>query len=82
MILVDVVVPGTEQIYDFSLDENAPIAMVIEEIAEMIKLKEHCAIRGNQEDLLLCRYEGQIVLDKTETLRTCGIVTGSRLLLV
>ena len=53
MILVDIKVPGVEQTYDFSLDENAPIALVMEEIVEMIGQKEHCSIAGNKEELLL-----------------------------
>ena len=52
MILVDIKVPGVEQTYDFSLDENAPIALVMEEIVEMIGQKEHCSIAGNKEELL------------------------------
>ena len=82
MILVDIVVPSVEQTYDFSVDENAQIALVIEEIAEMICQKEHCTIRGNKEELILCRYEGQTVLNKNNTLRECGIATGTRLLLL
>lgn len=82
MILVDIKVPGVEQTYDFSLDENAPIALVMEEIVEMIGQKEHCTIAGNKEELLLCSYERQAVLPKKATLRECGIATGSRLLLV
>lgn len=82
MIMVDIKVPGVEQTYDFSLDENAPIMLVMEEIVEMIGQKEHCVIAGNREELLLCSYGSRTVLDKRATLRECGIVTGSRLLLV
>lgn len=82
MILVDITVPSVEHTYDFSLDENAPIALVMEEIVEMISQKEHCTIIGNREELLLCRYEGEIVLDRQSTLRECGVATGSRLLLI
>ena len=82
MILVDVTVPSVEKTYDFSLDENAQIALVMEEIVEMISQKEHCSIIGNKEDLLLCKYDAQIVLDKQATLKDCGIVTGNKLLLV
>ena len=82
MILVDVVVPSIEQIYDFTLNERTRIELVIEEIVEMISQKEHCVLRGNKEDLILCDHNGQKVLDKNETLQSCGIVTGSRLLLL
>lgn len=82
MILVDVTVPSVEKTYDFNLDENAQIALVIEEIAGMICQKEHCEIIGNKEELLLCRYEEQVVLDRASTLRESGLENGGRLLLV
>lgn len=82
MILVDVTVPSVEKTYDFNLDENAQIALVIEEITGMISQKEHCSIVGNKENLLLCKYDGQVVLDKQSTLTECGVVNGGRLLLV
>ena len=82
MILVDVTVPSVEKTYDFNLDENAQIALVIEEIAEMISQKEHCSIIGNKEDLLLCNYEGQVVLNKMASLKDYGLTNGNHLLLV
>ena len=82
MILVDVTVPSVEKTYDFNLDENAQIALVIEEISVMISQKEHCAITGNKDELLLCKYDGQVVLDRNSTLRESGLVNGGRLLLV
>lgn len=82
MVVVDVEVPSVEQVYDFALDENAQIALVIEEIAEMISQKEHCVLNGSRDELLLCTYIGKAVLDRHATLKESGIVTGSRLLLV
>ncbi len=82
MIVVDVAVPSVEQVYDFALDENTQIALVIEEIAEMITQKEHCALCGNRDELLLCTYGEKAVLDRHATLKEFGIVSGSRLLLV
>lgn len=80
MILVDVTVPSLDKTYDFRLDENAQIALVLEEIAEMISRREHCVITGNKEEMLLCRYEGQVVLNKLSTLQKSGVTDGSRLL--
>ncbi len=82
MILVDIVVPSVEKTYDFKLEENTQIALVLEEIAEMVSRREHCGIKGNKEELLLCRYDGQIVLDKRSTLRGSGITDGCRLMLL
>ncbi|MCM1539161.1 MAG: glutamyl-tRNA amidotransferase [bacterium] len=82
MIVVDVAVPAIEQVYDFALDENTEISLVIEEIAGMISQKEHCVLCGNGEELLLCTYGAKAVLDRHITLKESGIVSGSRLLLV
>ncbi len=82
MILVDITVPSVEKTYDFNLDENAAIELVLEEIIEMICQKEHCKISGNKDDILLCKYVGQVVLDKKHTLADYGVVDGNRLLLV
>lgn len=82
MILVDVTVPSVEKTYDFNLDENAQITLVLEEIVEMICQKEHCNLIGDKENLLLCRYDGQVVLNKQMSLSECGIVDGNKLLLV
>ena len=82
MILVDVVVPSVDKSYDFNLDENAQIALVMEEIVGMICQKEQCKIIGDKTNLLLCRYDGQVILDKQMTLRECGIMNGYKLLLV
>lgn len=82
MILVDVVVPSVEKTYDFRLDENAQIFLVVEEITEMIGRCEHCDMIGNKEEVLLCRFDGQIVLNKLSTLRDSGIKDGGRLMLL
>lgn len=82
MILVDIVVPSVEKTYDFKLDENAQIALVLEEVIEMISRCEHCEMRGNKEEVLLCHLDTQVVLDKLSTLSDCGIRDGSRLMLL
>lgn len=82
MILVDVVVPSVDKTYDFKLDENAQIALVLEEITEMVSRREHCDMIGDKEEVLLCRYDGQVVLNRLSTLSDSGITDGSRLLLL
>ena len=82
MILVDVMIPSIDKSYDFNVDENAQIALVMEEIVEMISQKEQCKIIGNKENLLLCQYAGQAILNKQMTLKEYGITNGYKLLLV
>lgn len=81
MILVDVFVPSVDKIYDFLLNENIKIELVIEEIAEMVGQKERCTIVGNISELQLCDKR-QRVLDRENTLKGNGIATGERLILV
>ena len=82
MILVDVYVPSVDNVYDFQLDEDSPIYLIVEEIGELIGQKEHSNIVGNIENLLLCSYKDKRILPKDSTLALCGIQTGNSLILV
>ncbi len=82
MIMVDVYVPSLDRDYDFEIDENAPIHMVVEEISAMICQKEQCSLRGNAADLALCDRESQRIMPYSRTLEECQVKTGTRLILV
>lgn len=82
MILVDVFVPSLEKTYDFELDEQAKIRIVIEEIAEMTGQKEKLVLQGEIGELLLCDREGERVLSENVSLGECGIQNGAGLILV
>ncbi len=82
MILVDIYVPSVDKTYDFQLNEQIPVAMVLEEISEMIGQKEHAALKGNISDLILCSYDTGAALSKEKNLEQAGIITGNKLLLV
>ncbi len=82
MILVDIYVPGVNQTYDFSLDENAKISLLLEEISGMICQKEQCTLDGNVKELLLISQGKQKILSPELTLSQYGIAQGERLMLV
>lgn len=82
MILVDVFVPSVDNVYDFQLDEDVKIGMLVEEIGEMVCQKEHCRLEGNIEKLLLCSLDNREILAKNTTLAECGIKTGAKLMLL
>lgn len=82
MILVDVFVPSLNNNYEFQLDENVRIELVIEEITEMICQKEHCNITGNKNELYLCKYQGEQVMGRQTSLAQNNITDGGRLILV
>lgn len=82
MILVDIFVPSVNNVYDFRLDEKSPIQRVIEEICELIEIKEHCNLIGDTEGMMLCCQKHECILPGYCTLSECGISTGSSLILV
>ncbi len=82
MILVDIYVPSVDKVYDFQLNENTPINMLIEEISEMINQKEHTTLKGSIDDMLLCDKSSERILLKEDTLFSSGITTGKSLILV
>ena len=57
MFLADVSVPVLNQIYDFKLDENMKIGILIEEIVEMICQKEQCQMFGKSLEIFLGEVE-------------------------
>ena len=40
MVLVDICIVSIDKTYDFNLDEDTPISVLIEEIGEMVSQKE------------------------------------------
>lgn len=82
MIMADVYVPSIGRRYDFSLDEQAVIAQLIPEIAEVICQKENCSLGGDPEGLLLCLMDTHQILDSSKCLSSYRIGNGSSLLLV
>lgn len=82
MILVDIYVPGVNQTYDFSLDENAKISLLLEEISGMVCQKEQCTLDGSVKELLMVSQSRKKILSPDLTLSQYGIVQGDRLMLV
>lgn len=82
MIMVDVMVPSIGRQYNFSLEEQAPVSMLIAEIAEVICQKESCRLEGSAEALTLWSQEHKVMLSGEASLSQYGIVNGNRLMLV
>lgn len=82
MILVDIYVPAVGNVYDFQLDEEEKVSVIIEEIGELIGQKEHCQIVGDIKSLMLCWQKEQKILSPDLTLSLAGIRNGDSLLLV
>lgn len=82
MIMVDVMVPSIGRQYNFNLEEQAPVSMLIAEIAEVICQKESCHLEGRVEALTLWSQEQKVMLSGEASLSQYGIVNGNRLMLV
>lgn len=82
MVLVDIYVPGVNRTYDFNLDENAEVSLLIEEISGLICQKEQCRLKGNVKELLLVSKRLKCVLSPEASLAYYEVVSGDRLLLV
>lgn len=82
MILVDIYVPGANQTYDFNLDENAKIELLLEEISGMICQKEQSTLEGSVKELLLVSQNRKMILNSGLTLSHYNIIPGDRLMLV
>lgn len=82
MILVDVYVPSMDTGYDFSLDESRTARHLTEEITlalmQTLKVEE----KAGGPAYVLCDAGGGAILPPDLTLAECGIVNGSRLILV
>ena len=82
MILVDVFVPAIDQVYNFSLDENARVGAIVAELIEMVEQREQTSFVGKRDAVTLIDKGSERALPKEATLRDCRVVTGSTLLLI
>lgn len=82
MIMVDVAVPAIGRQYNFNLEEQVPISMLLAELAEVICQKESCSLGGETGELTLCSLEQSKLLSPEASLSQYGITNGNRLILV
>lgn len=81
MILVDVYVPSLNRIYDFNLDEDSVISVLISEISELICKKEHSVLDGKENGFIMGSVDRNINFNPTYSLRDYGIKNGEKLIL-
>lgn len=81
MISVDVFVPYLNVAYDFSLDETAPVQVVLERIAALICLKERWAPPSPTSQLMLFDPASRRCLNDSASLFSAGIYSGKQLIL-
>lgn len=81
MIIVDVYVPAMDRVYNFSLDEESKISVLIEEISELICKKERSVLDGTKERFLMGSVGEGIHFRSDASLREYGVKNGDKLIL-
>ena len=82
MINVDVFVPAMDRTYNFNLDEEATIVLLIDEISELICKKEHSTVNGSKELFFLGSMDKKINFNSDFSLKDYSIKNGDTLILV
>lgn len=82
MINVDVYVPSLDRVYNFNLDEDSKISVLIEEISELICKKEHSSLDGTKEDFIMGSIDEGRNFYSRYSLKEYGIKNGEKLILV
>lgn len=82
MINVDVYVPSLDRVYNFNLDEDSRIAVLIEEISDLICKKEHSALKGEKERFVMGSIDEAKNFHPDCSLREYSVKNGEKLILV
>ena len=82
MILVEIVAPSTDGSYEFKLNEDIPVGVLLEEICAVVSEKEQCPLSDKKDNLILFNYQKKTELSPNLTLYESGITTGDRLVLL
>lgn len=82
MIIAEVFIPSLDKSYDFKLNGDVIVSVLIEEISSVICQKEQCEITGDKNNLMLFKEEGKQILSMGLSLYENGIKTGDKLILV
>lgn len=82
MINVDVFVPSMDRLYNFNLDEDSKISVLIEEISELICIKENSSLDGRKEHFVMGSIDEQLNFNPQYCLREYSVKNGEKLILV
>lgn len=82
MINVDVYVPALDRVYNFSLDEDSKISVLIEEISELICKKEHSSLDGIKDRFIMGSIDERLNFHSDYSLKEYSVKGGEKLILV
>lgn len=80
MIMIDVLVPPLDRIFDFEVDETVDGRTLRTKIEKLIEMKEKVRFSLEKRELFLYRIGD--FLNETETLNSQDIRNGDRLILI
>jgi len=82
LINVDIYVPSLDRVYNFNLDENSKVSVLIEEISELIYKKEHSSLEGEISRFLMGSIDKKTNFSPSYTLKEYSVKTGDKLILL
>ncbi len=82
MIIVEIYVPVTDGTYEFKLNEDVPVGVLLEELCAVVSEKEQCPVSDIKDKMMLFNYRKKSALSNNMTLFESGISTGDRLVLL
>ena len=82
MIMVDIYMPAIDESFDFMLDENADLDVVILAVSEMIARKTRSEIKPGDDGFVLYYVDRKVPLAADRTLYESGVRDGDRLIMV
>lgn len=82
MIIVEIIVPSTDGAYEFKLNEDVSVAMIIDELCSVISEKERCSMPSGAEGFMLFSVDKKTMLSSGHTLFENGVINGDRLILL
>ncbi len=81
-MIVDIIIPSISKSYEFNIDEDKEISIVINEIADAICRKDDMSLKGDISYMLLLSKDNKSILNKYQTLASAGIKSGDTLIIV
>ncbi len=82
MIIVEIYVPYIDKRYEFRLNEDVAISVVVDEVCSIISEKEQRALPGVDKSMVLFHVGRGIALSGEKSLYESNVDTGDKLFLV
>ncbi len=82
MVVVEIFVPSIGKTYDFKLNEDIALPIIIDEITSVICQKEQCNTNGKKNNYILVKKDKEQILEANMSLFENGVSTGDILMLL